>query len=351
MPQQDEFNLIIESVDTGDLKASAAQFAKAFGLEADLTQAMLSKALPVLFVSRLTKKEVKAILPILEELSRHGFEFRVTATTPKIAKVNWLKRPDFTAAGSGSNAIAFDWQGTAFICPTCGDTFLFKRLGPGFPVGLAEPPSAPAVARASASTPTPVKITAPPPSAPPPAKPEFEPEPPLGPEPEPLLESASPPPPPSPSPSPAPAVNLRLEGEDEEPSPLPAEFEGSAEVVPLDDLPPAKQSTDLEAPVVQQGPISAALDEASGAAIQPSSASGESYNVFVPEVKDAQKREEVVRLISEIRACSPDEARKLTRRIMIPVAKNVPREKAEKILSEFRRLKITGRMTKATRDE
>jgi ribosomal protein L7/L12 len=341
MAHQDEFNLIIESVDATDPAASAKRFAEAFGLDPELTQAMLSKTLPVLFVTRLTKREVKAILPKLEELSRNGLEFRITAETPKIAKVNWLKRPDFSAAGSGSNSITFDWQDTAFVCPSCGDTFLFKRIGPGLPVSRVESaPPAPAKAvepEAPAPAPAPIKITIPPPAAARP--PEKEPEP----EPEPAPAAADP--------APAPAINLQLEGDEDESPSLPPDFEGSDEVVPLDDLPPAKQSTELEAPVVQQGPISAALEEGAGVAIQPTGAAGESYNVFVPEVKDVQKREEVVKLISEIRDCSPDEARKLTRRIMIPVAKNVPRDKAEKILSEFRRLKITGRMTKASRDE
>ncbi|HLG41884.1 MAG TPA: hypothetical protein VI643_00870 [Planctomycetota bacterium] len=341
MAQQDEFNLIIERVDAQDLGGSSKRFADAFGLDAELTQAMLSKALPVLFVSKLTKKEVKAILPKLEELSTRGFEFRITTQSPKIARVNWLKRPDFTAANSGSNAVAFDWQDQAFVCPSCGEGFLFKRIGSAFgpsrPVVESEAAAPePAVARATASAIPKITIRTP--------EPEYSPD------------SEDPPR----APEPAAVADLQLEGEDEEiqppPPPPPPEIAGiEEEVIPLDDLPLAKQSTELEAPVVQQGPISAALDgDEEIAAVQPSSAGGaggEVFNVFVPEVKDQVKREEVVKLISEIRACSPDEARKLTRRIMIPVAKNVPRDKAEKILSEFRRLKITGRMTKATRDE
>jgi len=337
MAQQDEFNLILERVDAQDLGGSSKRFADAFGLDAELTQALLSKALPVLFISKLSKKEVKAILPKLEELSNRGFEFRITTQAPKIARVNWLKRPDFTAANSGSNAIAFDWQDQAFVCPSCGEAYLFRRVGSAFGPSRPGVDTEPAVSRATAAAPVP-KITIRSPQAESPSEPE---EPPRAPE-------------------PAPVADLRLEGEDEEvqatPPPVPAEIEeGDEEVVPLDDLPQAKQSTELEAPVVQQGPISAALEgEGEIAAVQPSGVpgvGGEVFNVFVPEVKDQMKREEVVKLISEIRSCSPDEARKLTRRIMIPVAKNVPRDKAEKILSEFRRLKITGRMTKATRDE
>src|SRR6185503_6429420 len=66
---------------------------------------------------------------------------RVTARVAgKLPKVNWPVRPQFTAGGAaGVNGLAFEWDNNAFVCPGCGESFLFRRLGK---LQLAEPPVA-----------------------------------------------------------------------------------------------------------------------------------------------------------------------------------------------------------------
>ena len=114
---------------------------------------------------------MKAISPTLGELSKNGMEFRVTARVAgKLPKVNWPVRPQFTAGGApGVSGLAFEWDNTAFVCPGCGESFLFRRLGK---LQLAEAPvvvgsngaeaaqaaAAPAMAARSAA-PQPVKAS------------------------------------------------------------------------------------------------------------------------------------------------------------------------------------------------
>jgi ribosomal protein L7/L12 len=73
------------------------------------------------------------------------------------------------------------------------------------------------------------------------------------------------------------------------------------------------------------------------------------FNVFVPEVRDPQRREEAIQLLAEIRGVPIDEARKLAQRLMIPVARDVTKEQAEEILSRFRKIRAFGRMMRATK--
>lgn len=399
MPEAGEWNLIIEKVTAPNVAQAASEFARAFGLNVQLTEEML-KATPIMFVTGLTKAEVKALTPTLTNLSKSGFEFRVTQKVAKIPKVRWLKRPSFTAADSGANGIAFDWQNQAFVCPGCGETFVFTRAGK---LPLAEPPAAPPAAAApstgaaaksstgqtAAVTKTttgkmpPVRVekvelkldgddrpktetakTFPP--APAPIKKE---------EPEPVnepLELKEP----DETASEVEEFSLDLEEKPaEKPEPLPAldesgpaaepleiDLSGDAETAPPPPEPApaaAKKATGKQTAVAKVEPpkqeaLSEALEEELEAAKQQEKQTvpeGDVYNVFVPEVKDAAKREEVVKLITEIRGCSPDEARKLTRRLMIPVAKNVSKQEAEEILAKFKKLKITGRMTKVSRGE
>jgi hypothetical protein len=44
--------------------------------------------------------------------------------------VNWPVRPQFTAGGAPAVAgLAFEWDNSAFVCPGCGESFLFRRMG------------------------------------------------------------------------------------------------------------------------------------------------------------------------------------------------------------------------------
>src|SRR5262249_60105031 len=101
-------------------------------------------------------------------------ELRGTArVTSKLPKVNWPVRPQFTAGGTtGVSGLAFEWDNNAFVCPGCGESFLFRRLGkvqvaePAVSVGsngaeAAQAAAAPAMAaRAAASQPVKASVAA-----------------------------------------------------------------------------------------------------------------------------------------------------------------------------------------------
>jgi len=165
-PEAGDFNLIVVEVESGKIPEAAKAFARAFNLDDGIANKICSSA-PINFAQKLTKQEVKAITPVLGELSKSGIEFRITARLPeKLPKVNWPVRPQFTAGGApAASGLAFEWDNNAFVCPGCGESFLFRRLGK---VKLVEPPmvvgqngaeahAAPAMARASA--PQPVKAS------------------------------------------------------------------------------------------------------------------------------------------------------------------------------------------------
>jgi hypothetical protein len=126
-----EFSLIVTEVDAAMLNEAADSLADAFHLEPAVAQQVL-KCAPIVFARGLTRHEVKSITPRLVDLSKMGIELRVTARpTGKLPKLNWPVRPQFTAADSGGPKLtpSFDWEGSAFICPSCGEAFVFKRVG------------------------------------------------------------------------------------------------------------------------------------------------------------------------------------------------------------------------------
>lgn len=352
-PEAGEFNLIVVEVESGRIPEAAKAFGKAFNLD-DTIASQICKSAPIIFAQKLTKQEVKAITGVLSDLSRSGMEFRVTARVAgKLPKVNWPVRPQFTAGGAPAvTGLAFEWDNNAFVCPGCGESFLFRRLGK---LQLAEPPvvvgsngSEMAQSAPVARAPQPVRAGASsglayePMSAPqavgvegvsslagegesldlPEAVEELKmPEAPSAPE----FPDAEP------LPEPAPMDELPqgdLLGEPEalpEPEPMP-EPEPAPEPEPVAEAAP-------EAPAVEEEP--AAAGEA-----------GELYNVFLSKITDTSKRDKAAELIAKVKGCSTAEAKELTTRLVIPLAKNVSKSKAEDILNQFKKLKIFGRMTK-----
>ncbi len=145
-----EFSLIVAEVDAAMIDEAAESLAEAFHLEHAVAQQVLQSA-PIVFARGLTKHEFKAITPKLVTLSKMGIEWRVTArSTGNLRKLNWPIRPQFTAGDTGGPKLtpAFDWQDAAFVCPSCGETFVFKRLGslPLGPTPVEESAEAPAPA-------------------------------------------------------------------------------------------------------------------------------------------------------------------------------------------------------------
>lgn len=134
-----EFALIVSEVDAAMINEAAGSLADAFHLESAVAQQVLRCA-PIVFARGLTRHEIKSITPRLVELSKMGIELRVTARpTGKLPKLNWPVRPQFTAADSGGAKLTptFDWQDSAFVCPSCGEAFIFKRVGT---IGLGPTP-------------------------------------------------------------------------------------------------------------------------------------------------------------------------------------------------------------------
>jgi len=356
-PEAGEFNLIVVSVESAQLADAAKAFARAFNLD-DAIALQVCKSAPINFAQKLTKQEVKAITPMLSDLSKSGIEFRVTARVAgKIGKLNWPVRPTFTAGGvAGATGLAFEWDNTAFVCPGCGETFLFRRLGK---LKLSEPPlvvghngaeaaaAAAAPAMAARATTHSVKATVA-------ASNEMG-----------SYEDAV---------RPAPravgvegVAPLAGEGESldlpetlddikapEEPVAEPV-FPDLAEPLPepMEELPAtdggfgesaepqlAEPEAEPLAPPAEPAPAPVAEEEA------PAAEAGELYNVFLSKITDTSKRDKAAELIAKVKGCSTTEAKELTTRLVIPLAKNVAKGKAEDILNQFKKLKIFGRMTK-----
>jgi ribosomal protein L7/L12 len=355
-PEAGEFNLIVVSVESAQLADAAKAFARAFNL-GDAISLQVCKSAPINFAQKLTKQEVKAITPMLSDLSKSGIEFRVTARVAgKIGKLNWPVRPTFTAGGvAGATGLAFEWDNTAFVCPGCGETFLFRRLGK---LKLSEPPlvvghngaesvqaSSPAMATRAAATHS-VKATVAASSE-------------MG-----SYEDAV---------RPAPravgvegVAPLAGEGESldlpetlddikapEEPVSEPV-FPDIAEPMPepIDELPGTDggfgESAEPALAEPEAEPLAAAEPEPAPVAEEeaPAAEAGELYNVFLSKITDTSKRDKAAELIAKVKGCSTTEAKELTTRLVIPLAKNVAKSKAEDILNQFKKLKIFGRMTK-----
>ena len=133
-----EFSLIVAEVDPAMLEEAGESLAEAFHLDPFVAQQVVRSA-PIVFARGLTRGEVKSLTPRLVHLSKMGMELRITARpTGKMPKLNWPVRPQFTAGNSGGRPLApaFDWQDSAFVCPSCGEAFIFKRVG-SLPLGAA----------------------------------------------------------------------------------------------------------------------------------------------------------------------------------------------------------------------
>ncbi len=309
-----QFYLIITDVEQDQEEALSNDFASAFSLDPEIAGRIL-KGSPMIFAEDLTKKEIRAITPKLRELSGKGLEFRVTARVPDgLAKLHWPVRPRFTAANSGSAvAVSFDWNNNAFICPGCGETFHFRRLGK---LNLGATP-----------------VSAPTPPAAPQAAPELVEE---------VVESIEPV---------EDAEILEIADDVEEIGledvDLSSEVEMDVEEISLDD----ETATDGTQPEgVISPPEETSLEDLEGdegllEEVEEEIPAGKRYNVFLSKISDSAKRVKAAGLLSKVKGCSPGEAKELATRLVIPLAKGVSKEKAEDVLGQFKKLKVFGRMT------
>ena len=119
MAETKDFTLILVR---GDAGAGAGSLARVFSMSNDVAQ-QLCKSSPVILAEGLTKSDVKEYSPKLAELSKAGtLEFRITARpTHGLPKVHWEGGQAF------SGEPGFEMNNSAFVCPCCGEGFLFAR--------------------------------------------------------------------------------------------------------------------------------------------------------------------------------------------------------------------------------
>jgi ribosomal protein L7/L12 len=378
MAQGGAFRLIVVKAGAEGREEAASRLAQALHIKAEIARKVLEGA-PVVLIPDLDKAEVRALSPVLQEISRLGVEFRITAReTGDLPVVQWLTRPNFVETSPGGpHAVAFQWNGSAFVCPSCGETFLFQRLGK-LPLGkssaeattVRSAASSAALRAVQAKTPaaaTPKPAAAQPAAAPPPQPPMPKPEP----SPEPVPQDVQP------VPDGAGAV-LDLEAElgGLEPAGASAAETAGGDVGDLlEGLEPAGAPAapsasepagldlggvdlDLGGDLQVEGllPMDGADAAAPGGEAAPAAEApaveeappGEGYNVFVSQVKDKSKRIELAKIVAEVRKMNIKEAVELTNRTMFMAAKNVPKEVADKLVAQFKKMQVSARVTKAT---
>jgi hypothetical protein len=121
-----DFNLVVLSVDSDRVSDAAGSLASAFSLEAPLAE-QICRSAPVVLAEALTKAELKEISPVLADVSTSGVEFRVTCRpVHNLPKCSLPPGAKFSRVSEPQEA-GFHWNHSAFVCPCCGETFLFQR--------------------------------------------------------------------------------------------------------------------------------------------------------------------------------------------------------------------------------
>ncbi|HXX94786.1 MAG TPA: hypothetical protein VEN81_14230 [Planctomycetota bacterium] len=119
MAETKDFTLILVQ---GDPATGASKLARTFSIDEELAKQICASA-PVILSEGLTKSDVKEYSPKLAELSKADLEFRITARpTHGIPKVQWEGGQAFSGGQPG-----FSLSNSAFVCPSCGEGFLFQR--------------------------------------------------------------------------------------------------------------------------------------------------------------------------------------------------------------------------------
>jgi hypothetical protein len=126
------YNLIVCKVDEHNLIPIIQYFTEIFALEKESAEQIIKSA-PIIFLDGLDKEALKTLRGRLVFLSKMGVEFLIAASpAAKIPRVVWSgKSPKYTESSSGEliKSIDFQWNGNAFVCPNCSETFVFKRIG------------------------------------------------------------------------------------------------------------------------------------------------------------------------------------------------------------------------------
>ena len=121
-----DFNLVVLSVESDRVTDAAGSLASAFALEEPLAE-QICRSAPVVLAESLSKAELKEISPVLADVSRNGIEFRVTCRpVGNLPKCSLPPGAKFSRTAETKEA-GFHWNHSAFVCPCCGETFLFQR--------------------------------------------------------------------------------------------------------------------------------------------------------------------------------------------------------------------------------
>ena len=128
-PGKGPTSLIVVGVAEGKEEAAAKKLAEDLWVTPEVSRKVVKSA-PIVFIEGLTKLEVRTLTPKLQKLSEAGIEFRLTQKEPnRLPRIEWPVRPSFAPGAAASDGGMFRWDDNAFVCPNCGETYLFRRLG------------------------------------------------------------------------------------------------------------------------------------------------------------------------------------------------------------------------------
>lgn len=370
-PQKIFFNLILEHSTIPDRDEAAKGLSSLFGFDRDHADYILDCA-PILLIAKLQKGDIKALTPRLTELSKLGLTFRVTTRiAEKIPRILWPSQPSFTQPAHGMvSGLGFVWENARFLCPSCGEAFILKRIGN---IPLKEmtakkirpaivPPSEIAPLEKEAKPPRPVEES----SA---SDTKFD---------DAAIEKEA-------TAKPAEGSNIAalksqlelLEKEEisrdpatfqDEPFPLKlpdqqaeapmAEMDEQVieevkELEPLIEEPeimePAPIAVDdpvVEGNVTASGSLALPDPPKSPAPATPPADDGERYNVYLSKISSRSLKEKAVPILIETGGYSQREALEQIDRPMIIAARGLSQSEADKVLDRFRAIKVVGRLAK-----
>lgn len=341
MADQAPYTVIIEKVDAGRIDEAASSLRKTLGMETEMARTIL-QSLPLIFIRNLTKADVKGVAPALMEISKSGVEFRITTKTAKLPKLNWPLKPHFLSSNDAT-AVAFEWNGLGFVCPSCGESFVFKKVGK---VQLFEPPVVADAGRADDTKSirkestgkiqkqevevrheAPVKK-----EQPAPVKQQTKTEPKVEVKIEPIEEIEE---------IPAEPEILEIAESPLESPANPGETKVDEEPVPIE----ASDNNGSSGGEVVSDSLSDALEIPSAQKTQPQTPTGDTFNVFINKVSNATTKKQVAELMTKYRGCSVQDAvRRLDQSVVIKFAESVSKDQADAISRELKKLQITARI-------
>lgn len=289
------YNIVITAVDKAQIQDAVERMSKVFNLAPEVAGQILN-GLPVAFLTNLARNEIKVLKPKLVELSGKGIEFTITPSlSPTLPRVVWATPPHYKEGPAGAviQYVDFQWRGNAFVCPNCGETFVFQRVGNPFNTYQKFVKEHPAQVVTLKPAEQPVSS-------------------------HPAEENGA-------------VMELT-------PIEQPTEWVEENAAEPVDVLQPEPAESEsaeepqeiVEAPeVIEEIPVEEAT-----------------CSVFLSGLSSNEKREVAAKIIAEVKNIPQAKARELTQRVLVPVLKDVTESEAQMCLEKFKEAGITGRITK-----